>query len=213
MFTDAIKLLVQFDKLVYLNIANALEVAGYIVIIALVVGLPLGIITGMARFRFRRLVLYLLHLWMYVPALGIGIFLYYLQWGRFISPIGFILWGAALALPIVAGLTADVFTGGLQAAHEDALALGANRWQAYILLARQRREQLYGVITAAIARVFTEIGAFYLVISFLFRQGFPSKPVFVLTGAAPHLAVALAMFFFGIVVAAGLHFVQFKHEI
>ncbi len=212
MLIKAIQLLIEFNGAVYLNIANALEVAGYIIILALLSGLPIGILTGLHHFRFRRLILYLLHIWMFLPATGLGVFIYYLHSGQFISPLGFIFWGTVLTIPIIAGLTADLFVSDTRTAVDDALALGATRRQIYATMTKQKREQIYGVVTAGIARVFTEIGGFYLIISFVFRQGFPSTPVFELADAPEHLAVALGLFLFGVLVYSGLHIAQFKKD-
>lgn len=212
MLFEAIQLLIQFNGLVYLNIANALEIAGYIIILALLTGLPIGILTGLHQFRFRRLVLYLLHIWMFFPATGLGVFVYYVQAGQFISPLGFIFWGALLTIPVIAGLTADLFVSDSRTAVDETLALGATRGQMYVTMARQKREQIYGVVTAGIARVFTEIGGFYLMVSFVFKQGFPSTPVFELSNAPEHLAVATGLFLFGVLIYSGLHIAQFKKD-
>ncbi|HKJ68204.1 MAG TPA: hypothetical protein VKA68_09640 [bacterium] len=212
MLIEALQLLIQLNGAVFLNIANALEVAGYIIILALVTGLPIGMLTGVHTFRFRRLVLYLLHIWLFLPATGLGIFISYLHTDQFISPLGFIFWGALLTIPIIAGLTADVFSSDSRATRDETLALGASRWQMYATMARQKREQIYGVVTVGIARVFTEIGGFYLMISFVFKQGFPSVPVFELSNAPEHLAVAIGLFLFGVLVYSGLHIVQFKKD-
>jgi len=212
MIQDALQLLVQFNGTVYLNIANALEVAGYIVLLGLFIGLPLGILVGLWRFPVRRLVLYLLHVWLFLPATGLGIFLYFLQNGKFITPIGFIVWGSVLVFPIIAAMIANIFVSDSREALENAASLGATRWQLIGTLLKEKREQIYGIMTLAIARVFTEIGGFYLVVSFLYNQGFPSRPIYDLSGAAEHLAVAFGILFFGILVYTGLHFAQFRRE-
>ncbi len=107
-------------------------------------------------------------------------------------------------------MVANIFVADSREALENAASLGATRWQLIGTLLKEKREQIYGIITLAVARVFTEIGGFYLVVSFLYEQGFPSRPIYALTGPAEHFAVALGILFFGILVYSGLHLAQFR---
>ncbi|MCF7803463.1 MAG: ABC transporter permease subunit [Candidatus Marinimicrobia bacterium] len=209
MLQEAFIQLFTGEKIVWMNLANAVEIAGYAIVIALLVSIPFGLLIGIERFPGKRLLLFLVHLWMYVPAVGLGIFLYYQSTGEFISPIGLILWSAILIIPLMTGLIADILLERDQRVDEEIYALGASKLQMYFTQMNEKRTAIYGAISGGFARIFIEIGSFYLVLSFLFGQGFPSKPVFNLSGASAHLAVALGLFLIGGIIYLGIHFLQF----
>ena len=212
MWIDALKLLFSLNKPVYLVLANAIEVAGFAIIIALVIGIPLGVLAGFHRFPLQRVLLFLLHLWLFVPMLGLGIFFFYVNQSNFISPTGYILWSALLIIPYFSSLIADVFYTVDPGAKTDAVALGANRWQLYNAFVKEKSVELWGAISVGVARIFAEVGAFFLVLGYMFNLGFPSKPVFVLEGPPANLAVALMLFVIGGVVYLAIHIIQFSQE-
>jgi|GEM_PF-2242152 len=210
MFSEALMQLLGANKLVWLNLANAIEVAGYAIIIGLVISIPLGLFLGFESFPGRRFILALVHIWLFVPAIGLGIFLYYHVWHSFLDPIGFIIWTAVLLVPLFTALIADSLIDRNPQADEDLYGLGATRWQMYFEIVRERRATVYGALAVGIARVFTEIGAFFLVLGFIYHQGFPSKPVFELPTASAHLAVAIGLFLIGGIIYIGIHLLQFR---
>jgi len=212
MWLDALKLLFSLNKPVYLVLANAIEVTGFAIIIALIIGIPLGVLAGFNRFPLQRFVLFLLHLWLFIPMLGLGIFFFYISNSTFINPTGYIFWSALLIIPYFSSLIADVFYTVDSGAKVDAIALGANRWQLYNAFVKEKSVELWGAISVGVARIFAEVGAFFLVLGYLFNLGFPSKPVFVLEGSSAHLAVSLMLFIIGGVVYLAIHVIQFGQE-
>ncbi len=212
MWLEALQLIFSLHKPVFLVLANAIEVTGFAIIIALVIGIPLGVLSGFHRFPFQRFVLFLLHLWMFAPMLALGIFLYFVHAQTMISPTGYILWGALLVIPYFSSLIADAFYGVKADSKTDIIALGANRWQMYNVFVRENSIELWGAVSAGVARIFAEVGAFFLILGYRYELGFPSKPVFVLKTASENLAVALMLFMIGGVVYLGIHFIQFSQE-
>ncbi|MBS1271758.1 MAG: hypothetical protein MAGBODY4_00890 [Candidatus Marinimicrobia bacterium] len=210
MFLDAVIQLFTADKLVWLNLANAMEVAGYAIIIALIISIPLGTLIGFESFPGRRIILALVHIWLFIPAIGIGASLYYAAHQSFMQPLGFIVWSSLLLIPLFTGLIANSLIDRNPQADEDLYGLGATRWQMHFAVIRDRSATVYGALAVGIARIFTEIAAFFLVISFIFHQGFPSKPVFDLPTASAHLAVAIGLFIIGSLVYLGIHVFQFR---
>ena len=149
---------------------------------------------------------------MFLPVVGLGIFFTHSNTKTLISPPGYILWGALLIAPYFSSLIADIFFKIPREAREDAVALGASRWQQYYLFFREERALIWGALSVGIARIFAEIGAFFLILGFLFGAGFPSKPALILVGAPAHLAVALLLFVIGGLVYLGIHLYQFGRE-
>lgn len=212
MWADAIQLIFELNKPVYLNVANAVEVAGFAIIIALVIGVPLGIVIGFHRFQARKLVLFFLHLWMFVPAVGLGIFLAFLHNQTVIAPPGYIFWGALLIFPYFTSLLADIFYDIPRDAKLDVVALGASYWQRYYAFFKEKRTLVWGALSVGIARIFTEIGGFFLILGFLYNTSFPSEPAIALHGSAEIMAVAIMLFCISGVVYLGIHFFQFARE-
>jgi ABC-type tungstate transport system substrate-binding protein len=209
-FIEAVQLLFTGNDLVLLNLVNALEVAGYVFVAALVIGLPLGALFGIHDFPGKRVLRLLLHIWLFIPALGIGIFFYYLEHNSMISPVGFLIWGTILMIPTISAIIADLFTWRDKNTILNVVSLGATRLQLYITLLREKREGLFGAITIGLARITTEIATFFLVLSFLYSQEFPSKPATSVPSSTGLLAVAIGIFLFSSFIYFGFHFVQFK---
>lgn len=210
MLKEAINLLIALDKPVFLNLANTLEVTGYAVILALIVGLPLGAVLGVHRFKGRKFLLFLFHLWLYLPLVGLGVFLLHSEQGVFPGPLLYILLLSLITLPLLTSLIGDVLNNRSADAVESALAVGASTWQLYTTLLNEYRSAIFGAIAVGIARIFAEVGAFYLVLSAIYSTDFPAKPQVSVTGGAGNLAVAIALFLCGGIVYVLIYLTQFR---
>jgi len=213
MLKEALNLLITLDKAVYLNLANALEIGGYSLVIALVLGVPMGVLLGVNRFRGRRAMLFLVHLWLFLPLVSLGLFLAYVRTGSVPEPLVYIVWMALFIWPVFTALIADVLNRCDEAAIESAFAAGATRWQLYLTLVREYREGIFGAVTLGIARVFTEIGGFFLVLGVLHGKGFPLRPHTPLTDPVSNLAVAIGLVLFGAIIYLLIHLIQFKRVV
>lgn len=210
MLIDALRLLFSGNADVFMNLANSLEVAGYIFVIALLVGFPLGAVVAIHDFRGKKLIQFLLHGWLFIPVLSLGMFIFALESGNMIHPLGLIGWGSLLAIPLISAVIVDAFDWRDRDAILNARALGASRWQLYSTVIREKREAVYGAITVGLGRIITEIAGFFLVISFMFSVGFPSKPIFEIETAEANLAVALGLLLIGIILYGGIYFAQYR---
>jgi len=193
-----------------MNLANSLEVTGYIFVIALIVGFPLGTVIAIHEFRGKKVLLFLIHAWLFIPVLSLGIFIFALESKSMIAPLGFIGWGSLLAMPLITAVIVDAFDWRDKDAILNAKALGATRWQLYSTVIREKQEAIYGAIAIGLGRIITEIAGFFLVLSFMFSVGFPSKPIFEIHTAVANLAVALGLILIGLLLYAGIHFAQFR---
>jgi len=142
-----------------------------VLILAIILGLPLGDLLALKRVPLRGLVLGLINTGMGLPPVVVGLFLY-----LFLSrsgPLGFLEFlytpGAMviaqliLAFPIVASLSHTAIVNVNPIIRQAAQVLGANPLQEALTVVREAR---YGIMTggiAALGRVTAEVGAVIMV--------------------------------------------------
>ncbi len=148
-----------------------LVVSGLASVASLVVGVPVGAVLGLGRFRGRRVVRVAVDVGMGLPPVIVGLALLLLFWRSgplgslrlTFTPTAMVIAQFLLALPIVAGLTATAIESLPGSATEqlEALRLGA------IDRARLALVEVWpGVVGAAVAafgRVVSEVGAVLIV--------------------------------------------------
>jgi len=138
---------------------------------ALAVGLPIGLIIGLGRFRGRRALHVLANASLALPPVivGVVVLVLLLQRGvfgslRFAFTIrGVFVAQAILALPYIVALSAaaiQALPGGLLA---QARALGAGRVQLSVLALREARIGVLAAVIAAFASALSEVGAVIIV--------------------------------------------------
>ncbi len=134
--------------------------------IASLFGAPLGFAVAMGRFPGRRGVITVLNTLLAVPTVVVGLFVY-----TFISRKGvlgelellytqkaIIIGQTLLVLPIVAAFTISALSRVDTRYRKTALTLGANMWQACLLILREARYGIGAAIVAAFGRAIAEIG-------------------------------------------------------
>jgi len=149
----------------------SLRVSGVAVLIAAVLGIPLGVWLGLSRFRGRRLVLAVVHTGMALPPVVVGLALYLLlsrsgplgEWGWLFTPKAMIAAQAVLAFPLVAGITAHATASVPSELVEQLRGLGASRWQCRWAVLREARAGVLLAIAAALGRSLSEVGAVLIV--------------------------------------------------
>lgn len=144
------------------GLANAILGSGLITLIAVVMGVPVGLFAGIYLAEFGRgtrlaaVVRFTVNILMGVPSIIVGIFVYALL----VAPVqhfsGY-AGGAALAvimLPVVARTTEDMLNLVPNTLRESALALGAPRWKATMgVVVRAAKTGLITGAVLAVARV------------------------------------------------------------
>jgi tungstate transport system permease protein len=146
---------------------TSLVVTGSATALSIVLGVPLGALVGLTRFRGRTLTLSLTNTGMGLPPVVVGLFVVTLMWRS--GPFGDLGWYCTrqamvvaqfiLAFPTVVGLTAIALQALDPMLRLQVLALGATRSQVVWVLIREAR---LAIITAAVAgfgAVISEIGA------------------------------------------------------
>jgi tungstate transport system permease protein len=147
------------------------QVTGLALLIATVVGVPLGAVVGLTRFPAKRLVTLVLYTGMGLPPVVVGLFVYLLlsrggplgtlDW--LFTPSAMVVAQTIIAFPLVAALTMSAVEGVDPDLRLQVRALGATRWQTGWTVLREARIGLTAAIVAAFGGIISEVGAVMLV--------------------------------------------------
>jgi len=140
-------------------------------LIALLIGVPLGILLGSARFKGRGTLLVINRTLMGLPPVVCGLLFYMLfsgvgPFGRFKLLFTVELMIAAqvvLITPIVVGNMETYVSGIAEAVRENARGLGLGRFKSFLLLANECVYQIFSAYLLAFARAIAEVGAVSMV--------------------------------------------------
>ena len=151
--------------------ARTLAVCGVALLVALVLGLPLGIFLGRRRFGGSRALVALVNTGMGAPPVVVGLGVALLLWrsgplgalGLMYSPGAMILAQILIALPLVVGISLAA-AGALDEDWElQVRTLGIpRRWRWWLLL-REIRLGLLAAVIAALGGILSEVGAVMMV--------------------------------------------------
>lgn len=149
----------------------SLKVSGSATLIALIMGIPLGIALATARFPGRPLIVALVNTGMDFPPVVVGLFVSITLWRS--GPLGFlnliytptamVVAQVIIALPIVASLTMAAFQTlnpklGLQI-----MGIGASKPQLLWLLCKEARLPMLAAVMAGFGGVISEVGSVMMV--------------------------------------------------
>jgi tungstate transport system permease protein len=166
------ELLSEFRRPELLQIvALTLRVTGVALLLATVIGVPLGAFLGLVRFRGQRLITLTLYTGMGLPPVVVGLFVYmglsrsgpFGSLGWLFTPAAMMVAQAIIAFPLVAGLTMSAVAGVDGAMHQQVFALGASRWQIAWTVLLEARVGVTAAIVAAFGGIISEVGAVMLV--------------------------------------------------
>jgi tungstate transport system permease protein len=168
---QAFRLLVHGDHDILVVVGTTLRVALWSTLIALGLGLPIGLVLGLGRFRGRRAGLAVANAGMGLPPVVVGLFAALLLFRG--APLGglnllytlngVIVAQALLALPLVAALTAAAVQALPEGLLDQARAFGASRVQVAALALREARVGVLAATIAAMGSALAEVGAVVLV--------------------------------------------------
>ncbi len=166
-FRNAIVLLVHGDREVWSVTARSLVVSGWATAVAVLLGVALGMAAVRGRFRGRGLLLALINTGMGLPPVVVGLFLVILLARN--GPLGgldilyttraMILAQGVIALPVAAGFTVTALQTLDPLTEVQLRALGAARWQVWLLLLREARLGLLAGVMGAFGAAVSEVGA------------------------------------------------------
>ena len=168
---QAISLILHLDRELFGIILLSLRVSGLALVLATLIGLPLGALLGLARFPGRGLLISLTNTLMGLPPVVVGLFVYLLLsrrgplgfLGLLYSPSAMVIAQTVLALPIVIALCHAAIAGVDPGIRLAARTLGATPRQETIVLVREARYGIVSAVIAAFGRVMAEVGAILIV--------------------------------------------------
>lgn len=168
---EAFQLLTSGDLYVWNVIVRSLQISGLALLLAVIIGLPIGVAIGLSRFRFRTPVVAIVNSGLALPPVVVGLGVYLLlsrsgplgNWQLLYTPLAMIVAQSVIAGPYIAAVSlaaaesipADI---GIQAR-----ALGASRFQSILLQLREVRTSLIAAIAAGFGAIISEVGAVMIV--------------------------------------------------
>lgn len=152
-------------------ILRSLYVSGSALVIASLVGLPLGTALALGRFPLRRTTATVVYAGLALPPVVVGLAVYLLlsrsgplgALELIYSPPAMILAQALIATPYVAAITMAAVEGVGPDVRLQARALGATPMQALLLHLREVRGSLIAALAAGFGAVISEVGAVMMV--------------------------------------------------
>lgn len=170
-FQAALDLLIQADAYLYGIVGLSLRVSCVAVLLAAVVGLPVGALLAVAKFRGRRTLTVIINGFMGLPAVVVGLVVYLLlsragplgEFGLLFTPTAMSIAQAVLVFPLVAALTRQIVEDAWREYAEQLDSLGASHWQQAVTLLADTRWSLSTVMLAGFGRAIAEVGAVMIV--------------------------------------------------
>jgi tungstate transport system permease protein len=165
-FKSALILLWSLDKDMLIIISLSLKVSFFSTLISGIAGVPLGLAISMNKFRWKRLVITILHTLLALPTVVIGLFVYSFisrrgllgSMGLLYTPAAMIIGQVILILPIITTLTITALSRIDGRYSKTALTLGANPYQTAFVIVREARFGIVAAIIMAFGRVIAEVG-------------------------------------------------------
>ncbi|OWZ83400.1 ABC transporter permease [Natranaerobius trueperi] len=170
-FFEAIKLLVNLDPYVMDIISVSMMVSGIALIIASLIGIPLGAFLGLTSFPGKHLVVALLYTGMGFPPVVIGLFVFILFSN--VGPLGSLEWlyttkamivaQSFISFPLVAGFTMTAVMGVDKSLLLQLRALGATNRQIIWAIIKEARLGVLVSVIAGFGAIISEVGAVMMV--------------------------------------------------
>ena len=167
----ALDLLIAGDPEVWAILWLSLRVSGAATLVALLIGVPAGTVLALARFPGRRLVVSAVNTGMGLPPVVVGLFVTILLWRSgplgeleiLYTPAAIVVAQAAIASPIVTGITLAAVGSVPENFRLQLLGLGASRLQMVGMVLREARLPMLAAVMAGFGGVISEIGASMMV--------------------------------------------------
>jgi len=198
---EAGRLLLGGDPYVRQVLFLSLRVSTVAVLLGVAVGLPIGVLVGLTRFRGRRAVVALIHTGFALPPVVVGLFVYMMlsragpagELGLLFTPTAMIVAQALLASPYIAGISLAAIQAVPSDARIQARGLGATALQATLAHVREARLGVVAAIVAGFGAVISEVGAVLLVGGNILGETRVMTTAIVLETRRGNFAVAMAL--------------------
>jgi tungstate transport system permease protein len=170
-FAGAIQLITSLDPEMMEIVLLSLFVSGTAVLIAVVFGIPLGVLMGTHNFPGKGAVLRVIYTLMSMPPVicGLFVFLILMRRGPFgqyqlnYTPTAMIIVQILLVAPIIIGLTYNLVRDCAPVVQKLGLTLGGGRFSNLRLLIHETRFGLVAALVSGFGRAISEVGAVMIV--------------------------------------------------
>ena len=165
--TAAFVLIVQFDPALYQIIWTSLSISLSAVLVAALIGVPLGVLVALGDFTGKQLLRQMLNALMAMPTVMIGLILYGLlsrqgplgALGLLYTPAAVIVGESLLITPIILNLSITAVETADRRLLSTLQSLGADRWQQLLLVLSETRFAVLAAIVMGFGRAIGEVGA------------------------------------------------------
>lgn len=170
-FAHSIGLILQGDPQLWAVVFLSLKVSLMAVLVSAIIGLPLGALLAVGRFRGRQVVIVLINALMGLPPVVVGLLVYMMLSNSgplgvlqlLYTPTAMIIAQTVLVTPIIAALTRQLLEG-LDAEYSEQLrSFGVSRIGAVPTLLWDGRYGLSTALLAGFGRAIAEVGAVIIV--------------------------------------------------
>lgn len=170
-FLKAIEMILSGDKEIFGITLLTLRVCFLSIIVSTLIGIPFGMLVGLARFRGRSLLMVFINIGMGLPPVVAGLTITIMLWrsgplgdlSLLYSPTAIVMAQILVSLPIVTGLTASAFQALDPRLLLQIKALGATKAQLLWLLLKEAKIAILAAVMAGFGRVIAEVGAAMMV--------------------------------------------------
>jgi len=145
---------------------QSLFISGSAALLASAIGLPVGLILGLKRFRGRQAIIGIVNSMIGIPTVALGLILYlvfsnsgplgFLQ--MLYTPVGIIVGQTILVLPIMISVTTETLLGVDDSIRYLALTLGADEQAAAFSVVRESVGGIILAMSASFSRAIAELG-------------------------------------------------------
>lgn len=169
--TRAVEMIITGDREVYEITWRTLRISLTAILISTLIGIPLGILLGLTKFRGRKLLLVFINIGMGLPPVVAGLWITIFLWrsgplghlSLLYTPTAIVLAQILVSLPILIGLTSSAFQQIDEKMLLQIKALGATKLQSLKILLNETRIAILAAIIAGFGRVIAEVGAAMMV--------------------------------------------------
>ena len=168
---EGVRRVFQLDAELWRIVLLSLEVSLSAVLLATLLGLPLGALVAVKRFPGRQAVIVVLNSLMGLPPVVVGLLVYLLlsragplgELGLLFTPTAMVIAQTLLILPIIAALARQALEDAWREYQEQLRSLGAEGLRAAMTLVWDIRFSLLTAVLAGLGRASAEVGAVMIV--------------------------------------------------
>jgi tungstate transport system permease protein len=168
---SGLRLVATLDLRLWEIVALSLSVSLSAVVLASVIGLPLGAAIAVGRFPGRQAAIVLLNALMGLPPVVVGLFIYLLlsragplgELGLLFTPQAMVVAQTVLVLPIIAALSRQAVEDAWREYEEQLRSLGVDGLRAALTVLWDIRFSLLTAVLAGLGRASAEVGAVMIV--------------------------------------------------